>query len=282
MHDFVGKCVAVTGGAKGIGAATVRRFAAAGAAVVFGDIDRPAGDDLASELGEQVVFIATDVRVEADVAALLEMALTRFGRLDCVVNNAGAGGVYGPIGDTPVDGFDTTISLLLRSVFLGTKHAVSRIDRERGGSIVNIASIAALQAGFAGHAYSAAKAAVVQLTRTTAMELGERNIRVNCICPGGIATGIFASAFNLPAESRDKTIEAVKPLLAATSPLRRAGLPDDIASAVLWLASDEAAFVNGHALVVDGGTTGGRLWPQSQAEGQFLAQTLLAAVAAAP
>jgi NAD(P)-dependent dehydrogenase (short-subunit alcohol dehydrogenase family) len=278
MPDFVEKCVVVTGGAKGIGAATVRRFVAAGAAVVFGDIDRPAGDDLARELGERTAFVATDVRKEDDVAALLEAALTRFGRLDCVVNNAGAGGVYGPIGDTPVEGFDDTITLLLRSVFLGTKHAVSRIDRDRGGSIVNIASIAALQAGYAGHAYSAAKAAVVQLTRTTAMELGERKIRVNCICPGGIATGIFGSAFNLPADTRDKTIEAVKPLLAAASPLRRAGMPDDIANAVLWLASDEAAFINGHALVVDGGTTGGRHWSQSQAEGQLIARTLFAAI----
>ncbi len=174
MTEFAEKCVVITGGAGGIGAATVRRFAAEGASVLFGDVNRGAGERLATELGGKTVFVPTDVREEVDVAALLDTALTRFGRLDCVVNNAGTAGIQGPIADTPTDGFDDTIALLLRSVFLGTKHAASRIDAGRGGTIINIASIAAFQAGFAAHSYSAAKAAVVQLTRTTAMELGAK------------------------------------------------------------------------------------------------------------
>src|SRR5262249_5463857 len=132
-----------------------------------------------------------------------------------------------------------------------------------GGWIISPASTAGLRAG-AGHVYSTAKAAVIHLTRSVAMELGESGVRVNCICPGGIATPIFGKAFGLSPDQADATVPLMKGVLEAFQPIKRAGLPEDIARAALWLASDESSFVNGHALVVDGGLTGGQPWSETQ------------------
>jgi len=192
----------------------------------------------------------------------VEFAVERFGRLDCVVNNAGAGSEGGPIAQTSVEDFDRSIALLLRGPFLGIKYAVPRM--QSGGTIINIASVNGLVAGFAPHAYTAAKFGVVGLTKSVALELAERGIRVNAICPGGTATWICAPVYpEMPAELVDRTPEIVKPWLASGTPIGRAGLPADIANAALWLASSESSFVTGHALVVDGGFTAGTRWSQT-------------------
>jgi NAD(P)-dependent dehydrogenase (short-subunit alcohol dehydrogenase family) len=260
MGKLDGKVAIITGGASGIGQAAVRLFVAEGSRVLIADIQDDKGEQLAEELGTPVAYVHTDVGQESDVKAAIDHAVTRFGRLDCLYNNAGLAGVSGPIETLPVEGYDSTMGILLRGVFLGMKHAAPIMKQQGAGSIISTASVAGLQAGYGPHIYSAAKAAVIHLTRSVAMELGESGVRVNCICPGGIATPIFGKALGLSAEAADQTIATMQPILANLQPIRRSGLPEDIARAALWLASDEASFVNGHALVVDGGLTGGRMW----------------------
>ncbi len=251
----------VTGGARGIGAGIVRRFVDEGARVVFSDLLNEKGKGLEEELGKNVAFYRADAASPSDTEGLMNFAVERFGRLDCVVNNAGAGGEGGPIAETSVEGFDRSIALLLRGPFLGIKYGVPHM--QSGGSIINIASVAGLAGGGAPHAYSAAKFGVVGLTKSVALELAERGIRVNAICPGGIATAIFAPvAGEISAELIERTPEIVEPWLAEGLPLGRSGFPADISNAALWLASSESSFVTGHALVVDGGLTSGRPWSQ--------------------
>src|SRR6266481_3383866 len=251
----------VTGGARGIGAGIVRRFVQEGARVVFSDLLNEKGKGLEEELGKNVAFYRADAASPSDTEGLMNFAVERFGRLDCVVNNAGAGGEGGPIAETSVEGFDRSIALLLRGPFLGIKYGVPHM--QSGGSIINIASVAGLAGGWAPHAYSAAKFGVVGLTKSVALELAERGIRVNAICPGGIATAIFAPvAGEISAELIERTPEIVEPWLAEGLPLGRSGFPADISNAALWLASSESSFVTGHALVVDGGLTSGRPWSQ--------------------
>ncbi len=274
MPRLAGKVALITGGASGIGEATVRLFVDEGAAVVVTDIQDAAGRALAADLGARAVYVHADVSVEADVATAVRETLARFGRLDCLFNNAGAAGVQGSIEEIAVDGFDATVALLLRSVFLGMKHAAPVMKRQGAGSIISTASVAGLRAGFGPHVYSAAKAGVVHLTRSVAMELGEHGVRVNCICPGAIATPIFGKSFGLSAERAEQTIPLMKGILEMVQPIRRSGVPDDIARAALWLASDESTFVNGEALVVDGGLTGGRLWSEVQQRADMLRAAL--------
>ena len=274
MPRLAGKVALITGGARGIGEATVRLFVDEGAAVVVTDIQDAAGRALAADLGARAVYVHADVSVEADVATAVRETLARFGRLDCLFNNAGAAGVQGSIEEIAVDGFDATVALLLRSVFRGMKHAAPVMKRQGAGSIISTASVAGLRAGFGPHVYSAAKAGVVHLTRSVAMELGEHGVRVNCICPGAIATPIFGKSFGLSAERAEQTIPLMKGILEMVQPIRRSGVPDDIARAALWLASDESTFVNGEALVVDGGLTGGRLWSEVQQRADMLRAAL--------
>jgi NAD(P)-dependent dehydrogenase (short-subunit alcohol dehydrogenase family) len=264
MNELSGKVAIVTGGASGIGAATVRRFVEAGARVLVADVQDERGAALAAELGPNATYLNTDVTLESAVQAAVAHAVERFGRLDCIFNNAGSSGVPGPIAEIPAQGYDDTMALLLRSVFLGVKHAAPILARQGSGSIINTASVAGLQTGFGPHIYSAAKAAVIHLTRSVAMELGERGVRVNCICPGGIATPIFGKALGFTDAAADRTVALAEQMLAAMQPIKRAGLPADVAEAALWLASDASTFVNGHALVVDGGLTGGRQWSEVQ------------------
>ncbi|RPH85074.1 MAG: SDR family oxidoreductase, partial [Candidatus Rokuibacteriota bacterium] len=171
-------------------------------------------------------------------------------------------------------GFDETLGVLLRGVFLGLKHAAPVMQAQGSGSIISTASVAGMVTGLGPHVYSAAKAAVVHLTRSVAMELGEHNVRVNCICPGGIATPIFGKGLGLSIERAEAIVPLMKGVLENLQPIKRSGLPDDIAQAALWLASDDATFVNGHALVVDGGLIGGRSWSESQLRRSALRQAL--------
>ena len=265
MGQLDGKTALITGGASGIGEATVRLFAAEGARVMIADVQDERGGRLAGELGAAASFRHADVSREADVREAVADAVARLGRLDCIFNNAGYAGVGGGIEDTPVEAFDETMAVLLRGVFLGMKHAAPVMKRQGSGSIISTASVAGLRTGYGPHVYSTAKAAVIHLTRSVAMELGESGVRVNCICPGGIATPIFGKAFGMDVEAADQAVAFMKAALTQFQPIRRSGLPDDIAQAALWLASDDSTFVNGHALVVDGGLTGGRQWSEGRA-----------------
>jgi NAD(P)-dependent dehydrogenase (short-subunit alcohol dehydrogenase family) len=250
----------VTGGARGIGAGIVSRFVEEGARVVFSDLLNERGKVLEEEFGQNVAFYRADATSAPDTEALMDFAVQRFGRLDCVVNNAGTGGVRGPIAEIPVEGFDQSIALLLRGPFLGIKYAVPHM---KGGTIINIASISGITAGYSPHVYTAAKFGIVGLTKSVALELAEQGIRVNAICPGKMATYIWAKVYpDMPADLVERVPEITEPWLAEGVPLGRAGFPADIANAALWLASSESSFVTGQAIVVDGGLTSGRPWSQ--------------------
>lgn len=274
MGRLDGKVAVITGAASGIGADTARLFVREGARVILADMNEELGERVAQPLGDAAAFQRVDVRNEAEIEAVVAEATSRWGHLDCIFNNAGIPGVGGSILETEVDAFDNTVAVLLRSVLLGIKHAGRVMVEQGSGSIINTASVAALSAGFGPHTYSACKAAVKHLTQSTAVELGEQGVRVNCICPGGIATAIFGTAFGQNAEAAQQTAAMMQPVLAQMQPIKRAGQPDDIAEAALWLASDAASFVNGHALVVDGGLTSGRMWSETEMRRQAMQKML--------
>ena len=256
MDRLSGRTAIVTGGASGIGAATVRLFVEEGARVLIADTQLDAGEQLAKEIGAEAAFFPVDVTKEEDIRAVVDDCVARWGQLDCIFNNAGFGGALGSIETTTVEEFDITFDVLLKGVFLGIKHAM-RVMRPQGrGSIINTASVAGLKTGESPHLYSVAKAAVIHLTRSVALELGEHGIRANCICPGIVATPLAASKPQADQERLDKLAAG----LAKAQALGRVGQPLDIARAALWLASDESEWVTGHAQVVDGGAFAGRPW----------------------
>jgi NAD(P)-dependent dehydrogenase (short-subunit alcohol dehydrogenase family) len=241
----------ITGGASGMGKATVLRFLAEGARVVVADYNEQNGQETvqaASNAGHAnaVRFIRTDVAKEADVQAMIACAVDSFGRLDIVFNNAGVGGAIGPVWDIEEDEWDYTFAVLVKGVFFGIKHA-ARVMRKQGqgGAIINTASTAGLSGGSGPLVYSAAKAAVVNLTKAAAIQLAPDRIRVNAICPGGILTGLT---------DQGNPEEAAK-RMATFQPWPEYGKGEHIAGAALFLASEDAGFVTGEALVVDGGLT---------------------------
>jgi NAD(P)-dependent dehydrogenase (short-subunit alcohol dehydrogenase family) len=246
-----GKVAVITGGASGIGRATVLRFLDEGARVVFGDMNEATARETLDHAaraghGADVRFIRTDVTQERDVETLINSAPAELGRLDCVFNNAGVAGALGPITHVTADDWDFTFNVLVRAVFFGMKHAARILKQHgQGGSIISTASIAGLSGGDGPQAYSAAKAAVINLTRAVAVELAADRIRVNCICPGVILTPLIHRG----------TPEAVAPLMETMQPWPEVGRPEHIAAVALFLASDDARFVTGEALVTDGGLT---------------------------
>ncbi len=246
-----GKVAVITGGANGIGRATVLRFLAEGAAVVAADLNEATGQEtlaLAAQAGHaaRLRFIRTDVVQEAEVAAAIQLAVSEFGRLDCMFNNAGIGGAFGPITHITAEDWDYTFAVLVRGVFFGIKHAARAMKaRGQGGTIINTASIAGLGGGDGPQAYSASKAAVINLTRAVAIELAPDRIRVNAICPGAILTPLVHRG----------SPEALAPILEKVQPWPEVGTGEHIAGAALYLASEDARFVTGAALVVDGGLT---------------------------
>ena len=258
MGRMDGKVAVVTGGASGIGEATVRLFVEEGARCVIADIQEERGNALASELGGLAAYRRTDVTVEDDVKAAVALAASKFGRLDCMFNNAGSLGTVGPIEDIPADEFDLTMAVLLRGPFFGMKHAAPVMKAQGSGSIISTASIAGVMAGDGPHIYSTAKAAVMHLTRSVALELAEHGVRVNAICPGGIVTPLITQGLPNAAQAADM----VRAGLKSFQPIQRAGEPEDIAYCALWLASDESTFVTGQSIVVDGGATAGKQWSQ--------------------
>jgi NAD(P)-dependent dehydrogenase (short-subunit alcohol dehydrogenase family) len=262
MGKLDNRVAVVTGSASGIGKAIAQLFVKEGAQVVVSDIQDELGQKLVKSLGKKASFIHADVSSENDVKSMIDYSVKTYGHLDCLVNNAGMGGVLGELETIPAEGFDRTIAILLRGVFLGMKHAAPVMKRQGGGNIINMASIAGLRGVSQNHPYSAAKAAVIQITRTVAMELAPYKIRVNSICPGSIVTSIFGASKGMSSAESAETYENLTRLFERAQPLLRAGLPEDIANAALWLASDDSSFVTGHALVVDGGMSAGQIYAQ--------------------
>jgi NAD(P)-dependent dehydrogenase (short-subunit alcohol dehydrogenase family) len=247
----------VTGGTSGIGRRIVARLREEGAEVIFTGRRTGLGEEVAGETGAR--FLEADAASEADAERVIGAALDRHGRIDILVNNAGGPAPVGPIEALPLDGLDRAMAVHVRGPLAHIKHAAAAMRAARQGSIVNIGSIAGHRAGYSSSMiYSVAKAAVIHLTRCAAMDLGEDGVRVNSISPGVIATGIFGKAMGLDAEAADATVEEVKHLMAGMQAIPRAGLTDDIAAAALFLASDEAGFINGEDIVVDGGIIWGR------------------------
>jgi NAD(P)-dependent dehydrogenase (short-subunit alcohol dehydrogenase family) len=252
-----GKVAVITGAASGIGAGTARRFVAEGAMVIVADMQVDAGQALVAELGDGTRFIATDVTDEADIAAAVDLAVAEFGRLDVMFNNAGIVGAVGRISETSAEAWDNTIAILLRGVFLGTKHA-ARVMRPQGsGVILNTSSTAGILGGLGPHAYTAAKHGVIGLTKSVANELAPDGIRVTAISPGNTVTAMTAAVIAGDADN----VETAAERIASTSPLGYAGFPEDIAAAAVFLASDEARYISGHTLVVDAGQTTAGMTP---------------------
>ena len=249
-----GKVAAITGAASGIGEATVRRFVEEGARVVMGDIQTESGEALAGELGDTAAFVRCDVTDEDDVAALVDAAVSNFGRLDIMMNNAGIVGARGPIAQITAGEFRATLDVLLTGTFFGMKHAARVMQPRQSGSIISLASTAGVQGGLGPHVHATAKHGVVGLTKNVAAELCRSGIQVNCIAPGSPATPMVAKAH---LDDHD-ALDAVEARLTELSPLKgRAGMPIDVANAALYLASDESGRTNGLCLTVDGGVITG-------------------------
>src|SRR5580704_4914910 len=246
-----GTVAIMTGGASGIGRASVLAFLREGARVESGDLNEASPAETAALAAVQghvnrLASLRVDVSAEQDVAALVGHAVERFGGLDCIFNNAGVGGAFGPIGETPAEEWDFTFAVLVRGVFLGVKHASNRMKAQgRGGSIINTASIAGMGGGAGPHAYSAAKAAVAHLSRAVSAELAAHRIRVNAIAPGMIKTPLAAG----------RREGAWARLVQEKQPWPEPGMPQHIADAALFLASEDSRFITGQVLVVDGGLT---------------------------
>ena len=247
-----GKVAIITGGASGLGAAGVRRFTEEGARVVVADIREPR-IDYRETYGDQAVFIRCDVTSEDDVAAMIEQTVDIMGGLDILYNNAGGGSAPGKVVETAAAEWDMNMAVMLKSVMLTTKYSVPRIAARGGGSVINTASIAGLRPGIAGLAYSVSKAAVTHFTRMVVAELGAQKIRVNTICPGLIPTAALGGAFGLDYDATMKVIPGVAEIYSTATPLKRIGVPDDIANTALFLASDASAFITGQEISIDGG-----------------------------
>lgn len=252
-----GKTAVITGAASGIGAGTARLFVEEGARVVVADMQVDAGRALVAELGDSARFAEVNVLDEAQIAAAVDLAVSEFGQLDIMFNNAGIVGAVGRISEMPTEAWDNTIAILLRGVFLGMKHASRVMLEQNSGVIINTASTAGVMGGLGPHAYTAAKHGVIGLTKSVANELAPNAIRVNAIAPGNTVTAMTASVTSGDPDDLDKTNERI----ASMSPLGYAGVPHDIAAAALYLASDDARYVTGHTLVVDAGQTTAGMTP---------------------
>ena len=252
-----GKVAMITGAASGIGLGTVELFVSEGAKVIAADIQDEKGAMLERRFPDAVRYVRCDVTQEADLAAAVALAGSAFGGLDIQFNNAGISDRMGAITEVTADGWNWIFDILVRGPALGMKHAVPAMLKRGGGSIINTASIAGLQAGWGPIAYSTAKAGVVHMSRCAAAQLSPQGIRVNAICPGLIATSIFGATMGMTRDAADQMAALVAQNAQIAQPVKKPGLPQDIAQAALYLASDASAFVTGTHLVVDGGITVG-------------------------
>jgi NAD(P)-dependent dehydrogenase (short-subunit alcohol dehydrogenase family) len=256
-QKLANKVAIVTGGCSGIGLATVEAFAAEGARVVVADLQDERGAELTKKFAGQIHYVHCDVTIEADIKTLMDGVQAKFGGIDVLFNNAGAGGPPSRIDEIDGAQWDFVHSLLLRSVALGIRYAVPHMKVRGGGSIINTASVAALTAGAGPVAYSTAKAGVLHLTKLAAAQLARFNIRVNAICPGFMKTSIFANSL-APLGYRNDEVDAALERIAPTlQPLKKIGTPEYIAKVCVHFASDESGFTTGSHLVVDGGATVG-------------------------
>ncbi len=252
--QLTGKRAVVTGGASGIGRATALRFVDDGAFVLVGDVDEAAGQRLAEESNGRIAFQLTDVTDAGAIESLMQTCHDG-GGLDIVFNNAGAGGAREPIEEIAPEDWDRTMALLLRSVALGIRYAAPLMAGRGGGAIVNTSSVSALGTGYAPTAYSTAKAGVLHLTKMAAANLAKDQIRVNAVVPGFITTNIFTRHLEIEDAQREQANAMIAGAAADAQPIRRAGRPEDIAAAVAFLASDDASFITGTHILVDGGLT---------------------------
>ena len=252
---LAGKVAVITGAASGIGLATLELFVAEGAHVLAADQNAEAGQALVERFPDRVQFALCDVTQPAQIKAAIEQAVVAFGGLDILFSNAGAGGSPAGVETFDEAGWDHTQALLLRSVAAGAAYAVPHMRRRGGGAIINTSSISALQAGYAPLAYSVAKAGVLHYTRVAAAELSAQRIRINAIVPGFIATRIFGAGMGLDHQQAGELAQQIASRSGSANPIGRSGLPQDIAEAALFLASDAAGFITGTHLTVDGGIT---------------------------
>jgi NAD(P)-dependent dehydrogenase (short-subunit alcohol dehydrogenase family) len=256
--ELAGKVAVITGGASGIGRASVELFVRAGARVVINDVDAERGEALAAELGEAAVFLKGDVSSDADSQAMVDLALSRFGRLDVMFNNAGISCKPVPslLDDAFVD-FDRVMKINVLGVMLGTRNA-ARAMKHSGGSIINNASIAGTIAGHAMLVYRASKAAAIHFSKSAAVDLGQYNIRVNCIVPGHVRTPLSSfQESGLPEDQARRIAEGVDAAYLRNQLLKMRGEPGDVAEAALYLASDRSRYVTGIVLPVDAGVMTG-------------------------
>jgi len=258
MTDLSSKIAVITGAASGIGAAGVEVFVEAGARVVAADLQDEKGEALVARFGEDTVaYQHCDVTDPDSLKALMQSAVDRFGGLDVLWNNAGSGGTSSSVEELDLDGYDFTMDLLLKSVFVGTHYAIPHMVARGGGSVINTSSISAVCAGYAPVTYSVAKKAVAHFSKLAAAELAKHKIRVNAILPGFIATSIFGASLGLPREQADQMAELVSQAGGTMQPIGRIGHGADIANMAAYLSSDAAGFVTGGEFLVDGGMTVG-------------------------
>jgi meso-butanediol dehydrogenase / (S,S)-butanediol dehydrogenase / diacetyl reductase len=244
MSKLENKVSLITGAASGIGAATAKLFAAEGATVIVVDIDESNGRRVAEEIGARGIFHKANVSEPLEVEAMVKLAVDRFGRLDVLHNNVATAGAVAPVGDMPIEAWQHAIAVSLSGVFYGMRFALPQMVAQGGGVIVNTASVSGLAADYMLGAYNAAKAGVINLTRTAAIEYARKNIRVNAVCPGSVATPPLLRAIG-DGEGRR--------LLEDHHPVGRIGLPEEIARVVLFLASEDSSFMTGSIVVADGG-----------------------------
>jgi NAD(P)-dependent dehydrogenase (short-subunit alcohol dehydrogenase family) len=246
--EYQGKVVLVTGGSYGIGRAAAISFAQRGAKVAIADLDVKRGEETLhriKEAGGDAIFVKTDVSLESDVKALVEKTIQTYGRLDCAFNNAGIHKQFVSTIDFPAAEWDEMINVNLKSVWLCMKYEIPQMLKQGKGSIVNTSSAAGLVGAPSNPAYPASKHGVVGLTKSTALEFARKGIRVNCVCPGPTRTGMNEALV----ASNPEMVKAMDQKV----PMGRIGEPEEVAAAAIWLCSDEASYITGHALPVDGG-----------------------------
>lgn len=251
---FAGKSVVITGAASGIGRAATLLFAREGATVFAADLNL-AGAEAVARKGESIIPVACDVCDVAQIKALMDHAAGTCGGIDVVFNNAGAGGAREPIDEIDAAGWDRTMDLLLRSVAMGIRYAAPHMKGRKGASIVNTSSVAAVGPGYSPTAYAVAKAGVLHLTKCAATDLAQHGIRVNAVQPGFINTNIFTTSMEMPEDKVELAKSMIMQMSSNAQPVARSGMPEDIANAVAFLASDAAGFMTGASLIVDGGIT---------------------------